>query len=345
MDPKPSRNRLRRHDHSPEGILPAARGANPPPSLRDLSVVTVLYNSAADIEGCLLRLPPEVQPVVVDNASDDDGAARAQAARPDATIIRSPRNLGFGGGCNLGWRATERPYVAFVNPDVRVEPDTLARLIARAAEHPHAMVGPALLDASGALRPCKRRPSALLDALGLMPAASRWAPAGWDAKVDPAHVVDGRGGIVDSVEGACFVVARADLEAVGGFDEDMFLYYEEESLALRLSALGGEAIYEPAVHAAHAGGTSTAQVSGLATRHLYRSRILYYRKRDGAVRGRLWGLLHALAILIALPGSIVNALLSRRRLFTPAYQLNALRGLAAGLRAPIRERPGYPPRG
>lgn len=326
MDEKPARSRHRQHDPSPAGMVPA---------LRDLSVVTVLYNSAADIEACLTALPAEVHPIVVDNASSDDGAERARRVRPDATIIRSPRNLGFGGGCNLGWRAGHRPYVAFVNPDVRVEPDTLTVLLRRVAEHPHAMVGPALFDAAGGLRPCKLRPSARLDVLGLMPAASRWAPAGWDAKIQPHEMLDGAGGAVDSVEGACFVMARADLEAVGGFDEDLFLYYEEESLALRLSARGGEAIYEPAARAAHVGGTSTAQVSGFAVRHLYRSRILFYRKRDGAWRGRCWAVAHALAILLALPGSVLNALLGRRRLFTPAYQLNALRGLTAGVLAPV----------
>jgi N-acetylglucosaminyl-diphospho-decaprenol L-rhamnosyltransferase len=334
MDEKPARSRHRHHDPSPAGMVPA---------LRELSVVTVLYNSAADIEACLTALPAEVHPIVVDNASSDDGSERARAVRPDATVIRSPRNLGFGGGCNVGWRASERPYVAFVNPDVRVEPDTLGLLLRRAAEQPHSMVGPALVDAAGGLRPCKRRPTARLDVLGLMPAASRWAPAGWDAKVDPGEVVQATGGVVDSVEGACFVMARADLEAIGGFDEDMFLYYEEESLALRLSALGGQAIYEPAAHAAHVGGTSTAQVSGLAIRHLYRSRILFYRKRDGGWRGRLWAVAHGLAILLAFPGSVLNALLGRRRLFTPAYQLNALRGLAAGSAASVDGTVKYPP--
>lgn len=325
-------------DSTPESPTPALDGA---PSADQISVVTVLYNSADVIEGLVASVPPEAELVIVDNASADDGLARARAARPDAVAIVSSVNVGFGGGCNLGWHAATRPFVAFVNPDVRLENDTLTVLLARALQEPSTMVGPKVLDGSGAPRPCKRRPSALLDLLGLLPSAARWAPAGWDGKLEPGHPVHSSGGAVDAIEGACFLLARADLEAIGGFDEDFFLYYEEDSLALRLRARGGGAIYEPHAVAAHVGAASTSKVAGMATRHLHRSRVIFYRKRDGQIRGTLSALALMLGVVVSLPASLLNAFLGRRRLNSPAHQLDVLRGLLAGMSTRTRSATEY----
>jgi GT2 family glycosyltransferase len=303
------------------------------PSLADLAVVVVLYNSADVIVGCLEALPDQVEVVVVDNASFDDGLRRACASRPDAVTVRSERNLGFGGGCNLGWRATDKPYVAFVNPDVRVRPDTLPVLLERLLEQEHVMVGPALLDGSGVARPCKRHPSPWLDFLGLLPAAARWAAVGWDGKLDSADPVHRVGGPVPCIEGACFVLRRADLEAVGGFDEDFFLYYEEDSLALRLARLGGGAVYEPRVAVVHSGQASTRQVSALAVHHFHRSRIVFYRKRDGDLPGRIFALSHLVALLVTGVAAAVNRALGRRRPITFSDVRHALRGVVAGVTA------------
>ena len=301
------------------------------PRLDDMAVVIVLHNSGDVIAGCLDRIPPAAQLVVVDNASTDRGAQRVRELRPDAVLIESATNLGFGGGCNLGWRASTRPYIAFVNPDVRLEPDALEVLLARAHAEPHTMVGPELLDGSGAVRPIKLMPSARLDFLGLLPAAQRWAPPGADGKASERPGPEG--GRVASVEGACFVMARGDLARVGGFDEDLFLYYEEESLALRLSALGGGAVYEPRARAVHAGETSTRKVGHVALEHRFRSRVIFYRKRDGELRGRLVALALGLAALVRLA-----AVAARPRgggPTTPADMRTVLRGLRRGLSAPV----------
>jgi N-acetylglucosaminyl-diphospho-decaprenol L-rhamnosyltransferase len=312
-----------------------------PPTLHDVAVVIVLYNSADEIEKCLDSVPAEVAVMVVDNASTDDGAARARQVRPDATVLQSRRNLGFGGGCNLGWRATNRPFVAFVNPDVRLRGDVLSVLLDRLAGLQNFVVGPCLVDGHGVPRRCKRRPSALADVLGLLPASARWAPEGWDGKLNPKDPVHVNGGPVASVEGACFLVRRSELAAIGGFDEDFFLYCEEESIALRLAGLRGGALYEPRAIADHSGAASTSRVGTLATRHLHRSRVIFYRKRDGALRGELTGLLLIFAVLLATPSAVVNTLLRRRRHTTLAQQRHVLAGLWAGMTAPLHSEVSY----
>lgn len=304
-------------------------------------MVVVLYESAEVIERCVEALPEAVQVALVDNASTDDGLERARALRPDAITVRSERNLGFGVGCNLGWRAATQPIVAFINPDVRVRADTLPRLLERLNEEEHAMIGPALLTVSGVPRLCKAQPSPLRDVLGLLPAAARWAPVGWDGKLDQADLVHARGGPAPSVEGACFVIRRSDLEAIGGFDEDFFLYREEESLALRLSRLGGGAVYEPRALVEHLGGDSTSKDSCFATRHFHRSRVIFYRKRNGDSRGMLIAVAMAGALIVAAAGAAVNAILGRGRETTLEECWYALRGILAGMTARLQSDIAY----
>jgi GT2 family glycosyltransferase len=213
--------------------------------------------------------------------------------------------------------------------------NTLAIMLGRLREAGGGMVGPAMLDEAGVSRSCKRRPSAILDALGLLPSAARWAPPGADGRLSGPGRVPAHGGPVDTVEGACFVIGRGDLERIGGFDEDFFLYYEEESLALRLERSGAGAIYEPAATAEHLGGTSTREIGALATYHFHRSRAIFYRKRDGELRGRLTTLLLIVAILTALPASVLNRVLGRHGERSAQIQLEMLRGLVAGARTPL----------
>ena len=90
---------------------------DPGGSAAGVSVVVVLHNSTETLADCLASMPSDVEVIVVDNASTDDGAALAERFLPGATVVRSERNLGFGGGCNLGLREATRDVVVFVNPD------------------------------------------------------------------------------------------------------------------------------------------------------------------------------------------------------------------------------------
>ena len=73
-------------------------------------VVIVSYNARQKLMTCLASLlsslPADCDLVVVDNASTE-GNANAIAERfPEVKLIRSPVNLGFAGGCNLGAQNT-----------------------------------------------------------------------------------------------------------------------------------------------------------------------------------------------------------------------------------------------
>ena len=105
-----------------------------------IAAIVVTHESASSIDDCLMRLRVahgvhEIR--VVDNASTDDTMEIVQRhALQDARVrfIANPDNPGFAVGCNQGARDTDAPWLAFVNPDLMVEADTLSRLRARQPE-------------------------------------------------------------------------------------------------------------------------------------------------------------------------------------------------------------------
>jgi N-acetylglucosaminyl-diphospho-decaprenol L-rhamnosyltransferase len=308
----------------------------PPPSdaswrLEQVSVITVLHNSGDVIGDCLAALPAEVEVVVVDNASSDGGVETVSRVRPDAIVVRSASNLGFGGGCQLGSEAASRPLLLFLNPDARVTTQEIARLAETLTEHPRSVVGPRLLTAEGERRPIRRELDIRKDALWLLPASGRWFPFRWRLQAERASQAEYE---VPFVEGACFLVRAADLRAAGGFDPDLFLYFEETSLAHRLKLRGGSAWYEPRATVTHVGETSTGKNSELAAFHFHRSRVILERKVLGDLSGRL----RSAVLLLAAVANFLRAAGLRATGRRPGATREAraiLRGTASGIAARI----------
>src|SRR5204862_5732815 len=76
--------------------------------------------------------------LVVDNASSDDSVAIASALLPQARIIRSEHNLGFGGGNNLGLAQVQTEFALLLNPDCSLDPQAVRALVEAADRYPEA---------------------------------------------------------------------------------------------------------------------------------------------------------------------------------------------------------------
>lgn len=227
-----------------------------------ISAIVVSYNSAAVLGGCIEALREQLAPeelLVVDNASRD--ASPAIARDLGAEVIANPCNSGFGAGCNRGARSAQNEILLFVNPDVKVSAVDAGRLCDRLTERPLGLLAPRALvgDDREHLELSMRRrvpwPCAVArEALG---------------PVLPREISRRLSGIVDApgkaswLSGAVLLCARAEFLELGGFDERLFLYYEDQELSRRYRMSGLPLSVTDAITGRHVRGGSAATEDGL----------------------------------------------------------------------------------
>jgi GT2 family glycosyltransferase len=254
------------------------------------AIVTVIHDSELELPlllDSLERLPqPRPRVIVVDSGSTDRGATLAAAS--GAEVIDLGGNLGFGTGCNAGIDRVREPVTAFVNPDVELLDDGLARL-AHAAAAGGALLAPRLLNADGTVQdsahPLPGRVAGLLPAL-------------FPRRLLPARYVPWRSNEAREVGwavAACILGRTDELRALGPFDPSAFLFYEDMELCLRARRAGIPTVLRPDVSVRHAGGASVgralAQDLDLELRARRRREVM---GREGRVRLALDDLSEAL---------------------------------------------------
>ena len=231
--------------------------SDPVPS--SVTAVVVAFNSAHVLPACLKALSAEgVRAIVVDNASADTSVAVAR--RHGARVIRNDANQGYGRANNHGVAAADTPYVLICNPDLVARPGMVAALLQAVARRPKAaLFGPRLIEPDG--RENERSESLLSTG----PVARR--PEG-DTPVA-------------MLTGACLLMRRELFMEMGGFDPNIFLFYEDDDLCRRLRDRGYDLVRVRAAAADHARGGSCYDVPGivrLSRFHQARSRVYVARK-------------------------------------------------------------------
>ena len=255
------------------------------------TVVSVCYNSTGILPAMLDSLPPGTPVVLVDNASQDADALVRIADARGARLVRNAQNLGFGTGCNRGADRAETEFLLFLNPDACLGDGAIAALEAAAEACPHASAfNPALRDRHGA---------------SILRRRSRLDPERRRLEGDPPADAPFE---VPTLLGAAIFLRAATFARVDGFDEDIFLYHEDDDLALRLRALG-PLMRVPGAVVTHAEGRSSARspaVAAFKAYHMARSKVFAYAKHGHA---RPW----ARTVAEALAGIASPLVLSPRK--------------------------------
>jgi N-acetylglucosaminyl-diphospho-decaprenol L-rhamnosyltransferase len=241
-----------------------------------VDVVIVSYASEATLPGTIAAVRSwsgcgEV--VVVDNASPDDSVTVASGLAD--TVVANRRNLGFGAAQNQGVARTTTPIVLLLNPDARVvAADLDAGQRAFAANPRVAMVEGRILrerdgleerwfGAAPGLRDLVARLLRLRERLG-EDRLRRWARRAGAAHYDDRSLAADRE--VDFLAAVAPMVRREAFEAVGGFDEQIFLYAEDVDLGRRLRKAGWSLLAIDRPWAVHVGGASSAATPGVRDR-------------------------------------------------------------------------------
>ena len=227
-----------------------------------VGAVVVNYNAGEVLARCVASLERNgvADIVVVDNGSTDGSDALAQSPERPCRLVRSPRNIGYGAGANLGARSCPRELLFICNPDLVAEPDAVERLTEALDARPDAAVaGPMLLETDGSVYPSGRTFPNLGDALGHGFVGLFWPDNPWTRRYRLLGDEQHRARDADWVSGAGFLVRRDAFEAVGGFDEAYFMYVEDEDLCWRLHRAGWGVLYEPSARVVHEQGRSTSR--------------------------------------------------------------------------------------
>lgn len=230
----------------------------------DISVVIVSYNTADLIDDCL-RSVLESQGItlelfVIDNASTDRSADFVRENFPSVHLIANTVNRGYGAANNQVLPEYGGQYVILLNPDTTVAPDSFHLMISYMENHPRVgLAGPMIINHDGthqdSVSTCYPGHRYGRDDLGTLP------------------------GEIACVLGACQIVRGDLLKSLGGFDEDFFLYGEDQDLCLRIRKRGFEiGFIEGAVVMHHGGQSERNSLPAEVVRKKIWAEYLFYRK-------------------------------------------------------------------
>jgi GT2 family glycosyltransferase len=290
--------------------------------------VVLTWNGREDTLPCLASLesapdrPDAI--VVVDNGSSDGTAEAVRERFPEVELVRSEENLGFAGGNNLGLERARQlgaDHVLVLNNDAEVEPGAVRALVEEAERRLDAgSLGSKILFAE---------PPDLIWFAG-----ARFDPrAGYNGRqLGYRERDDGRYDAVHETDRACgaaMLVPRAVLDAVGGFDEELFLYSEDVEWSLRARRAGYRHYVVPASVVRHrvsaAGGGESSPLT------------LYYGLRNTLVVCERYAPLGVVGTwrrrLVMLAAHLAQALRSPRR-------VAGVNAVVAGFRDALRGRLG-----
>jgi N-acetylglucosaminyl-diphospho-decaprenol L-rhamnosyltransferase len=247
-----------------------------------------------------------VPTLVVDNASADRSAAVAEER--SCAVLRIARNEGYGRAANLGARACETSFILIMNPDIVLDAGAVPALVQAAERYQDAgMLAPRIVEPDGRFF---FQPRSLLSPYLSNPGGKLALPEG-DC-------------CAPFLSGACFLVRRDLFLRLGGFDPNIFLFYEDDDLCRRIADAGHALIHVHDAVARHARGASSAAKPG----RMFRAR--WHQAWSRAYVSRKYGLANPALGMLALNGArTVLALFSFRRSVVERYAGSAAGALAS----------------
>jgi len=230
----------------------------------EVSVVIVSYNTADLIEACLLSVRASagvsLETFVVDNASSDGGASLVREKFPWVRLVENKENRGFGVANNQVLGECVGRYIVLLNPDTEATPEALRRMTAWMDANPQVgLAGPTVNNPDGSHQDTVSR---------TYPGQKR-----------TAGELSGLPGEIACVMGACQIVRTELMRKLRGFDEDFFLYGEDQDLCLRIRKEGYRIGHvDDAVILHHGGKSERGALPVDIWRKKAAAEYLFYRK-------------------------------------------------------------------
>lgn len=238
-----------------------------------VSAVIAIYQPEAEVlNRCLTAVLPQVNEVIVTRAQDGI-VPRGTLQHPKILHVTAPgTKLGYGRNLNYGARWSNGKYLLLLNDDVFLEPDAVSRLLEE------------MRPGVGLVSHLLRYPDGKIYHAGVFrkPGERDWGHIdhlAWHPTFqEPVEL--------ENVCGTSVLVRRETHFAIGGFDEDFFLYSEDNDYAMRVRLHGWKIMFTPYARGIHVGHLSTNKV-GDVHGFIKQSNELFHRKWGGFLRHNL----------------------------------------------------------
>jgi len=198
-------------------------------SRQNLSVVIVTLKSENVIHKCIKSIDQNIPIIVVENSSNQKFKEDLESQYKNLKCILSKSNIGMGAGNNIGISSARTDYVYILNPDATLEPNTLEEIFVASKKIPEfSILSPINADLNF---PNYKKIS--------------------QEKNNPFQV--------EHVDGFSMLINKKKFEENIYFDENFFLYLENNDLCLRVNKAGGSIFIIPTAKINH-GGAKTVDL-------------------------------------------------------------------------------------
>lgn len=253
----------------------------------NLSVITVTWNSAKLIgeqiesvkNGCRDILFEEI---VVDNGSIDETVKIVKEKYPSVKLVDNKKNLGFAASNNIAATMSSGEFLLFLNPDMRVTPGSLDKMVGWMRSHPDVgLASCKLVDENGKLNEDAqpRRFPGLFDQLAIIFKLPHLFPNILNRYMFKSFDAD-KEQEVDSVRGSFMIMRREVFEKLGfAFDPRYFIWFEDVDICREVQRLGYKVMHTPVISCVDYIGQSFKQRTTLwKQKNFTKSMLTYFQK-------------------------------------------------------------------
>lgn len=255
----------------------------------DVSIVMVNWNAGKYLEETINSLREKTQDVsyeiiLIDNNSNKEESylyLDKLLEKDNVTVIKSDENLGFAKANNIGMSISKARNLLILNPDV-VFHNNVIKILSDYLDNNETvgMVGPKVLNPDGSFQqPCLRgKPypkDTLFHLIGLAKAFPKCEAlngyALWHLNRDEINECG-------ALSGCCMMLKKSLFDAIGGMDEQFFMYQEETDWGLRTAKASKKTVYNPNAVVTHIGGVTTKAVQVKAIWIFTESMMKFFKK-------------------------------------------------------------------
>lgn len=294
-----------------------------------VSVIIVNYNGGRLLNDCVqsvLSNQPQPDVYVIDNASTDQSMMQLHANLPSnapVKLVYNTENKGFAGAANQVLAHINSDYLVFLNPDCVIQADTLAQfctVLDQEAYQHCGMAGCLVRNPDGSEQAGCRRgiPSPWRSVVRVLHLNKLFARhPRFNSFVLTENPMPSQPVEIEGISGACMVVRREALQAVGAMDEQYFLHCEDLDWFMRFRAGGWPILFIPQIEITHVKGACSRRTPVRVLWYKHRGMIRFYTKffRHQYPSLLYWGVVFAVWLrfsLLAIPTG-VQALFTRLR--------------------------------